>query len=82
MNLGQQQTQPKTDTELAGLIYRIAQENFPEQTSEFDKFIQEQATKYGIEYAKIKAEKGATALLRHPLFWLGIGIVGAMLIKR
>ena len=74
--------QPKTDTEIARLIYQTAQQHFPEKTAEFDKFIREQATKYGVEYAKMKAEIGTATLLRHPLFWLGIGILGAMLIRR
>lgn len=83
MNLGQQQqTQKMTDEELFRLIYQTAQEHFPEKTAEFDKFLQEQAAKYGVEYAKLKAEAGTATLLRAPLFWLGVGIVGAMLMRR
>lgn len=73
---------PKTDTEIFRSIYQTAQQYFPEKTAQFDKFIQEQVSKYGIEYAKIKAEIGTAKLLRNPLFWLGVGLLGARLIRR
>ena len=81
MNLGQEQ-KPMDDTELFRLIYQTAQKHYPEKTAEFDKFVQEQATKYGIEYSKLKAETGARTLFQNPLFWLGAGLITSWLANR
>lgn len=73
---------PMDDTELFRLIYKTAQKHFPEKTAEFDKFIQEQATKYGIEYGKMKAEMGTATFLRSPFTWLGLGLFTSWLMNR
>lgn len=82
MHLGQEKQKPMDDTELFRFIYQTAQKHFPEKTAEFDKFIEEQATKYGLEYGKIKAEKGAATVLRNPLTWLGLGLFTSWLVNR
>ncbi len=80
--VAQPNNEPMDDTAIFRLIYQTAQKHFPEKTAEFDAFIQEQATKYGIEYAKLKTEKQVGTVLRSPFFWLGLGLFTSWLVNR
>ena len=55
---------------------------FPEQTVEFEDFIQRQAINYGISAAKIKAEATKKAILSSPYTFIAIGGLVAFIFTR
>lgn len=79
-SLGQAQATPREE-EIFRRLYDLSRQYFPGETAKAESWLQGQATKYGLVYAKIKAEEQGRSIWNNPLTWLGISL-GAMLLLR
>ena len=80
-NLGQVQATPKEEA-IFRRLYDLAQQYFPGETVKAESWLQQQLTKYGIVYGKIKAEEQGRSLWNNPLTWIVISLGAIFLLRR
>jgi len=64
------------------LLYELAYQYFPQDAAKAESWVQEQASKYGIVYGKMKAKETGTSIWNSPITWIVISVVAMFLFSK